>query len=137
MQLIKSAQAIIDNNKVRYLLVGGTSVAMEYGVFLVLANVIGVGAVVANIISFLTGFFYSFIFHCGWTFKGDYQHGVKRQFVGYATLATINVVATSVLISVQVDVIHIPAFIAKLVCMALVVVWNYLLLNRVIFKRVG
>ncbi|MBC7943039.1 GtrA family protein [Candidatus Saccharibacteria bacterium] len=135
MQLAQVVQSIIGNKKVRYLLVGGTSALTEYGVFILLASVFSVGVVVANIISFLAGFFYTFIFHYLWTFKGDYEYGAKRQFIAYSTLAAINVVATSILIGVQVDIFHIPAFIAKLACMSLVVVWNYLLLNRVIFKR--
>jgi putative flippase GtrA len=127
---------IINDRRFRYLLVGGTSVILEYISFLLLIELAGLSVVMANIISFLVGFIYTFVLHNRWTFFGNHEHNIKSQFAAYTTLAVINVVATSLLINLQVTTLHIAPFIAKLVCMALVVVWNYLLLSRLIFKIV-
>ena len=97
---------------------------------MVLANV-----VVSNVISFIIGLLYSFSLHRVWTFSGEHKHSPKRQLIAYSSLALINVLLTSILIAFQVNTVGIPPFIAKLVCMALVVVWNFLLLNRIIFAR--
>lgn len=128
---------LLSASKIRYLLVGGSSVLLEYGSFLTLVMIMGGGAVTANAVSFLIGLVYTFLLHNKWTFSGDHTHGMRGQFIAYATLAAINLALTSLLIGLQVDVLDIAPFIAKLVCMALVVVWNYLLLSKIIFKRAG
>ncbi len=126
----------VEDSRLRYLFVGGSSVLIEYGSFVVLIKVALSGVVIANIVSFLIGLTYTFLLHNRWTFKGSHKHSIKKQLIAYGTLATINVIATSLIIDFLVQEMHIPALIAKLLCMALVIVWNYLLLSRFIFKRV-
>lgn len=135
--MIKRLRSLFKHDKIRYLFIGGTSVVIEYCIFILLNDIFVVNVIFANAISFLAGFFYTFIFHKSWTFKGEYYFGLKKQFSSYATLAIVNIIITSFLIELQVSVLHIPAFIAKLVCMLLIVSWNYLLLNRIIFKKIA
>lgn len=124
---------LLSDKKIRYLLIGGSSAFLEFGSFVVI-NHFSTNVVISNVLSFLVGLLYSFSLHRVWTFKGEHKHNPKRQFVSYGVLAIINIFLTSVLIGFQVTSLNIAPFFAKLVCMALVVVWNYLLLSRVIFK---
>jgi putative flippase GtrA len=126
---------IIHDSRARYLFIGGTSAVLEYSCFLLLVAIMGVGVIIPNVISFLLGLIYTFLMHHFWTFKGDHTHAAHHQFVAYATLALINVLATSFVIALLVHDLHILPFIAKLICMSLVATWNYLLLNKIIFKR--
>lgn len=122
------------DSRLRYLIVGGSSVIVEYGSFWVLITGLNTGAVTGNIISFIAGFLYTFFLHNKWSFSGDHTHSVKRQFMSYGLLAGINVIATTLIISYEVNTLQIEPLIAKLVTMAMVVIWNYLLLSKVIFK---
>lgn len=126
---------VVGDSRVRYLSVGGTSALLEYSCFLLLFSFTPIGVVPSNIISFLLGLTFTFLMHRYWTFKGQQAHAAHHQFVAYATLALTNVVATSLVIALLVHGLHVLPFIAKLACMAMVALWNYLLLNRIIFKR--
>lgn len=125
----------LGDNRLRYLFVGGSSVFIEYGSFLLLVGGLKAGPVVSNAISFTVGLLYTFILHNRWTFSGQHQHGIKRQFISYFSLAFVNLLATSLLIEWQVSSLHVNPLLAKIICMASVILWNYLLLNKVIFKR--
>jgi|GEM_PF-978179 len=125
---------LLKDTRVRYLLVGGSSAGIEYGLFALLV-VVGMHAGWANAVSFLVGFLYTFILHNSWSFAGNHKHASHVRLLSYALLAGINVVATSLLVTLQVDILAINPFIAKVVCMGMVVVWNYLLLSRIIFRN--
>jgi len=49
-------------------------------------------------------------------------------------LALVNVVLTSFIITLLVDSLGVLPFVAKIICMLLVVAWNFLILNKIIFK---
>lgn len=127
---------LFTNEKVRYLATGGSSAGLEYASFLALSTSTK-ALIFANVVSFMIGLIYSFTIHKIWTFRGDHSNNTKRQFVAYSILAVVNILLTSVLIDLQVEGLLMPSFIAKLVCMGLVVLWNYLLLNKLIFKKLN
>lgn len=131
-----SLASLLGDKRLRYILIGGSSAVFEYISFILL-NYLLSNIILANVISFIIGLLYSFLLHRGWTFSGgSHRHNPSSQLLSYAILALVNVVLTSILIGFQVGTMNVPPFIAKLVCMALVVCWNYLLLNKVIFVKV-
>lgn len=132
--MVEVFKKIVKDSKIKYLLVGGSSVLLEYGVFVALIFV-SISAGWANAISFLIGFVYTFILHNTWSFAGDHARSRYIKFTAYAVLAAVNTFITSALIVFQVEYLEVSPFIAKIICMALVVVWNYLILNTVIFRR--
>lgn len=114
-------------------MVGGGSAALELGAFqlLVLA---GAPLVPANVASFVIGLLASFVGYRLWSFAGDHTLPVGRQFVAYVALALFNLLASSTLIRLLVTAGLLP-IVAKACCMGLIATWNYLLLNRLIFRR--
>jgi len=127
---------ILSNKKIKYLFVGGSAFLIEYGLFLALNNTLKL-LIVANIASFIVGLTYSFILHQKWTFAGDHRHDAKRQAISYLLLALVNVILTSFIIAFLVDALDVLPFLAKIICMLLVVAWNFLILNKIIFKVVS
>jgi len=121
------------DKKVKYLFVGGSAFLIEYGLFLILNSTLNL-LILANVISFIVALVYSFILHQKWTFAGDHKHDFKKQAVSYLLLACVNVVLTSFIITFLVDSLGVLPFVAKIICMLLVVAWNFLILNRIIFK---
>lgn len=126
--------SFLKDSRIRYLFVGGSSAVIEYGLFYLLI-MISLPAGYSNALSFLVGFIYTFTLHNVWSFAGNHNKGIKTRLVSYAILAVINTLATSAIVVLQVDILGINPLIAKVVCMVLVVVWNYIILNKVIFKR--
>jgi len=127
-----AASRPLEDRRIRFLIVGGTSALLELAAFEALV-LLRTPAVPAQIASFLLGMTLSFIGYRLWSFAGEHRLPLKAQAAGYASLALINVAATSVIIHLL--VIWVPAWIAKVICMGAVALWNYTLLNRLLFAR--
>lgn len=129
----KLVEQFFADKRVRYLLIGGSSAFIEFVCFVFLNKILGL-IVIANIISFLVGLLYSFLLHRLWTFRGNHKINPKLQFLSYTVLAVMNLIITSNMIFYLNSSLHVPAWIAKLICMVLVVIWNFIILNKLIFK---
>jgi putative flippase GtrA len=117
----------------RFLVVGGGAALLELGVFQVLV-LVGLDPVVANVLSFAVGMTSSFLGYRLWSFAGDHSLPVAGQFGAYLTLALFNAATSSVMIHALVGAGAVP-WVAKVSCMVLIACWNYLLLNRFVFRR--
>lgn len=124
---------LLGDARFRFLLVGSLSAAIEFGAFVGLI-LFGAPPVASNVVSFALGLAASFIGYRAWSFAGTHTLSARRQFVAYFLLALFNVTATSVAIG-TLAAHGVYPWAAKAICMMVVVTWNYLLLNRVIFKR--
>ncbi len=118
---------------VRFLVVGGGAALLELVTFQVLV-MFGMDPVVANVLSFAVGMTTSFAGYRLWSFAGNHTLPIGSQFGAYATLALINVLASSLIIHGLVEA-GLQPWISKAGCMALIAGWNFLLLNRLIFHR--
>lgn len=118
---------------IRFLVVGGGAALLELATFQALV-LLGLDPVAANALSFLLGMTSSFIGYRIWSFAGDHTLPVAGQFGAYATLAGFNAVASSVMIHALIGA-GLQPWTAKAGCMALIAAWNFLLLNRLIFRR--
>ena len=117
----------------RFLISGGLAATVEYGVFLLLHALFGdIFILATQTISFLCGFVVSFTLNKKWVFKSDGR--VRRELVRYAMLATMNLVITNIVIWLLVNEIHVTAWIAKIAVMAMVVAWNYVIYQKLIFN---
>ncbi|GHS89814.1 hypothetical protein AGMMS50218_16910 [Actinomycetota bacterium] len=117
----------------RFVVVGGGAALLELSVFQVLV-VAGLDPVPANVLSFLAGMTTSFVGYRKWSFAGEHRLPLASQFGAYFTLALVNSFASSAIIHWLVGTGTRP-WVAKIICMALVATWNFLLLNRLIFRR--
>lgn len=117
----------------RFLVVGGGATLVELGAFQALL-LLGLPPVPANVVSFVIGMLTSFIGYRLWSFAGDHTLPVAGQFTAYATLALINATVSSTLIHVLVDG-GVPPLVAKAGCMVAIATWNFMILNRIVFRR--
>jgi len=127
------AEKVLSDKRIKYLFVGGSAFLLEYGLFLILNSTLNL-LILANVLSFVVGLVYSFVLHQKWTFAGDHKHDPRKQAASYLLLALVNVVLTSFIITLLVDSLGVLPFVAKIICMLLVVAWNFLILNKIIFK---
>lgn len=121
------------DKKIRYLIVGGSAFLVEYGIFLTLHYTTGL-LVLANVVSFTIALLYSFLLHYAWTFCGNHHYGIRLQLVSYVGLGIFNVILTSSLIVILVDRFSLEPWVAKFMCMILVIVWNFIISNKIIFR---
>lgn len=122
-------------NFVKYLISGGTAAVVEFSLFnLIFYFLLREQLMVAQVLSYLSGMLTAFTLHHFWTFKsnGEKRHSSHRQFVMYATVSILNLFISSFLL-VQLKTIGLYPWLAKLIVMGIVVLWNFLILNKIIF----
>lgn len=115
----------------KYLFVGGSSALMELLLFQVLLSVICLPVVPSNLTAIAVSTVYNFLLNRAWSFQ---QKGwTWRSVVLYILLFCFNSVFSSAFIFVLSSMDVVPV-VAKLISMACIVCWNYILYKRVIFK---
>ncbi len=112
-----------------YLAFGGMTAGIEFSVFLVLH--LSLHIYVASTISFLAGLSASFIFNKFIVFRGS-KAITKQEVVQFAILGVVNSQLSSLLTTIGAFIF--PGFAAKMVSMLAIVVWNYIIMNKIIFK---
>lgn len=125
---------LLQKSVVRYVVVGVSSLAVDYTVLLVLFHVFGVNVAVASIIAMVCGLVVNFMLNKLWSFKaeGGTKQSIK-QAVLYGTLVVVNLAFTSWFASYMLT-LHIGPEISKLVSTAIITLWNYILYKLLIFK---
>ena len=115
----------------KYLFVGGSSALVELILFQLLFSFAGFSLVTANLTAIVVSTIYNFLLNRSWSF-GQKQWSF-RSVVLYIALFCFNSVFSSVFISVVSSIGVIP-IVSKIISMACIVLWNYVLYKRVIFK---
>lgn len=125
---------------IRYLFVGGLAFTVEYSSFLLIVFIFSDSfLIVAQTLSFCLGLLTSFMGSQKFTFKHDtkpYYYSKKAQFVSYLSLATANLVVTNIIINLLVGPFDWAPWLAKIATMLSVVVWNYIIFNKFIFRTI-
>lgn len=118
----------------RYLTVGGISFCTEYGLFnlLTLAWAEELRPVIANIPAMMAGFLISFTLNRFWSFRS--KTGLLRQLGLYSVLFLINLGLSSLLLHLLSEELTLSPRLAKLFIMGAVVLWNFILYRKIIYK---
>lgn len=122
----------------RYLLVGVSAFATEYLSFTLLFSVFKIDPSLAHPASFLLGLIVSFIGSRYITFKprADEIHsrGAAAQVSSFLALGLLNMFISTTLIVLIIKYVGLHPILAKLLVMSMIIVWNYLIMGRLIFK---
>lgn len=115
---------------IRYGLFGAITAGIEFGVFLVLSPWMHI--YVASTVSFLVGLVASFVFNKFVVFRNS-KTVEKSEVLQFFTLGLVNSQLSSLMTWGLSFVL--PGVVAKVFSMGAIVVWNYLLMNFVIFRK--
>ena len=111
-------------------LVGFSGVFVDLGVFWMLSNGLGLAAVTATILSAEVAVLNNFIWNDRWTF-GDRsiqqpgRRSMVRRFLKFNVLCLVGIVLQGTLVGLMSKVVGVPAIGAKLLAIALVMLWNF------------
>lgn len=116
----------------RYLIIGGASFVLEYAIFYLFLRGLDWWYLLANTLAYLLVFGFNFLLNRFWTFqsRGD----IKRQMFLYTALLGFNLVMTNLVLYALTDGANIPAQLAKIIVMGCVVMWNFILYKKVIYR---
>lgn len=121
----------------RYLIIGGLTTLLDYAVFALMFNALGVHYQIASVFSWMAAVAFAF---CGnkWVVFRAHARDLRtllRESVSFVTarLATLGV--NALFLYVSVDMLGMHANLAKLLANVLVIILNYVLSRLFVFKR--
>jgi len=115
---------------IRYVIVGFSSFALEFLLFAALHELVGLHVVLSNVIAITGASIYNFIMSRSWTFKST--SSLLRSAILYTLLFIWNQFFSSWAILLLMDV-DLSAMLAKVLTMAVIVCWNFVLYRKVVF----
>ncbi|MGH8591677.1 MAG: GtrA family protein [Gammaproteobacteria bacterium] len=117
----------------KYLTVGVLSAGLETTLFWWLFRQLHIAWVVANSLAIFITFWFNFSLNRLWSFQS--RGLLARQLVLYVALFCFNLVMSNLIIYVLADKGRLDYIVAKLISIALIVAWNFVLYKTVIYRR--
>lgn len=118
---------------VRYLFVGGFAAVIDMGTLFALSIFVGVNYLIAAAIGFVVGLFANYLISASWVF--DTAQKSKEEFALFSLIGAGGLGLTELIMWVGVDVAQLPLLFAKIVSLALVLIWNFGLRKKLVFER--
>jgi len=115
---------------IRYVLVGCSSFALEFLLFVVFHELLIFHVVLSNVLAITGSSIFNFSMSRSWTFKST--SSILRSVILYLLLFCWNQFFSSWVIVFLVD-LDLSAMIAKIITMAIIVCWNFVLYRKVVF----
>ena len=118
-----------NRQKIRFLLVGGTNTAIDFGLLFIL-NTLGLPRVPSNTISTGVAFIFSFFANRNFTFSAN-SGNIKKQMTLFIIVTLFGLwVIQPIIISLMSNLLG-----GKIIATAVTLVWNYLFYSRLVFKK--
>ena len=118
-----------NRQKIRFLLVGGTNTAIDFGLLFIL-NTLGLPRVLSNTISTGVAFIFSFFANRNFTFSAN-SGNIKKQMTLFIIVTLFGLwVIQPIIISLISNLL-----VGKIIATAVTLVWNYLFYSRRVFKK--
>lgn len=115
---------------IKYVFFGITTAGLEFGAFLMLLPLTHI--YIASTISFLVGLIASFVFNKFAVFKNS-KRIHKIEILQFVALGLFNSQFSSLMTTGLTLVV--PPVVAKAISIAFIAIWNFLIMNFVIFKK--
>jgi len=134
--VLKNIRSLLDRTSreqfLKYLIVGFVSFVSEYGFFAFLFLFLKLNELIANTIALGTIFWLNFLLNKFWSFKS--KGNIARQAILYFILFVFNMSFSNVFIYLSSEVFNIYPLVSKIIAMALIVIWNFLLYKYIIYR---
>lgn len=121
---------------VRYVIVGLTSLGVDYGSLLFFYHIVGLDLALAASTGFFIGLVVNFLLNKFWSFDTGKTTAKQsaRQAVMVAILVVFNLLVTNFVV-VYLNKWHVGPEISKIITTGIITMWNYVLYKKLIFKE--
>ena len=119
----------------RYVIVGGFSFVVDYGLLFVLTEYAGFHYIVSATLSFISGLVVNYLLSTRWIFRNSKLSSTTVEFIIYGAIGVVGLVLNNILLYLFTDVLHIHYMISKLITAALVMGWNFVGRRVILFNN--
>lgn len=118
---------------VKYLIVGFSAFAIDYALFAIMHKYFGLWYITASIISQAVTLTYIYVLNRTWSFRS--QGSKRKQVKRFAFLQAWNNVFQIGALWITVEVIGLMPLLAKIIVVAIIVSWNFLLYKYFVYNH--
>jgi len=119
---------------IKFCLVGASNFFIDFSVYLLFTRLFGLHYLPASVISFVVAVTWSFEWNRKWTFRYR-NEGLRWQYIKFFIANIISLSLNLGLLSLLIELVHIPDLWAKAVSSLIVAVFNFSLNRFWTFKR--
>lgn len=119
----------------RFLVVGGLSFSIDYGLFTVL-YALGVPHLVASATSFSLSVIVNYILSRKYVFNSSAEVNVAKEFSFYVLLNVVALGLNTVVLYVCVDLVGMSPFVGKIIATAVVLIYNFVS-RKILLERLS
>jgi len=123
----------LDNDGGRYVLVGGVVYVFDFLVFSIFVLINNELYAAGNVISRVLGALLGFFLHRSWTFKTKYRHSKDRQLLMYIFLLSVNILVSTLLLYILVDLMLLNEFHARIIIDSIIIIFTFAVSKLFIF----
>ena len=132
MQKVKAATIFLyQHHFVRYLLVGGTTFFLDFGILYILHGVLDLNLAASASVAYWVSIAYNFTLNRYWTFDAHERDDLLRHITTYFALLIVNYLFTVGFVAIV--GLHINYMLAKALSVAITMIWTYPAYKRLIF----
>jgi putative flippase GtrA len=123
----KVLAALLGDERIRFLLVGGINTVIGYGLFALLYTLFGthLGYLGSLYLSYIPATIIAFVLHRHFTFRVSGTGRVVLDFLRFSIVYVVSLAINTVLLPVFVEVVHLPPLVAQAISTVLVTVLTY------------
>lgn len=109
---------------IKFALVGISSTAIDWGIYLILTRFLGVYYLMAKMLSFSIAVINSYIWNRRWTFRSN-DPAKLREFIKFLIIAIIGVVLNSSIMYISVEHLRLNDLYGLFLATIIVMFWNF------------
>ena len=118
------------NNKlfkqiIKFGIVGGLAFIIDYGIYTLLSQLLGIYYILASIISFSISVIFNYILSIKWVFDVTKKQTTK-DFIIFIVLSVIGLIINSIILYICVELFNIHDMIGKIIATIIVMVYNFI-----------
>ncbi|GAA2171019.1 hypothetical protein GCM10009846_03370 [Agrococcus versicolor] len=110
----------------KFLVVGGISFTVDYGIFLLLHTVLGVPYVIASTVSFSLSLVLNYVLTLKYVFVAQPGRSVAKEFAIYVGLNIVALGLNQLILLLSVELLGVWPEVGKLIATAVVLVYNFI-----------
>jgi putative flippase GtrA len=127
------AVVLYRHHLVRYIIVGGTTFVIDFGLLFLFKTRVHTSLAVATSIGYWVSIVYNFTLNRWWSFSAAEVHSLKRHAATYGILLIFNYLFTLIFISIVSHVVYFG--IAKAMAVIIQTSWTYFIYKNYIFTK--
>ncbi len=118
------------NNKlfqqiIKFGIVGGLAFIIDYGIYTLLSQLLGIYYILASIISFSISVIFNYILSIKWVFDVTKKQTTK-EFIIFIVLSVIGLIINSIILYICVELFNIHDMVGKIIATIIVMVYNFI-----------